>query len=78
MKNYILDTTVLLHDPNSLLNFDDNEVLIPIEVIEEIDPFKRESTERGRNARTVSPSLDEIRKKGRLSDGVKLENGGRL
>ena len=54
MKNYILDTNVLLHDPNSLLNFADNHVLVPIEVIEEIDRFKRESTELGRNARTVS------------------------
>ena len=53
MKNYILDTNVLLHDPNSLLNFADNNVLVPIEVIEEIDRFKRESTELGRNARTV-------------------------
>jgi PhoH-like ATPase len=78
VKNYILDTNVLLHDPNSLLNFEDNEVLIPIEVIEEIDQFKRESTERGRNARTVSRSLDEIRQRGRLCDGVKLDNGGRL
>ena len=51
MKNYILDTNVLLHDPNSLLNFADNNVLIPIEVIEEIDRFKRESSELGQNAR---------------------------
>ena len=78
MKNYILDTNVLLHDPNSLLNFEDNDVLIPIEVIEEIDQFKRESTERGKNARTVSRSLDDIRQRGRLSEGVKLDNGGRL
>ena len=53
-KNYILDTNVLLHDPNSLLNFEDNHVLLPIEVIEEIDRFKRESTELGQNARFVS------------------------
>ena len=53
-KNYILDTNVLLHDPNSLLNFDEHNVLLPIEVIEEIDRFKRESTELGQNARTVS------------------------
>ena len=46
-KNYILDTNVLLHDPNSLLKFEDNNVLLPIEVIEEIDRFKRESTELG-------------------------------
>ena len=60
-KNYILDTNVLLHDPNSLLNFDDNNVLIPIEVIEEIDRFKREATERGQNARTFSRTLDGLR-----------------
>lgn len=78
MKNYILDTNVLLHDPNSLLNFDDNNVLIPIEVIEEIDRFKREATERGQNARTVSRTLDGLRNQGRLSEGVTLSNGGRL
>ncbi len=78
MKNYILDTNVLLHDPNSLLSFADNSVLIPIEVIEEIDRFKRESTELGQNARTVSRMLDGFRGKGRLSEGVKLPNDGRL
>lgn len=78
MKNYILDTNVLLHDPNSILNFEDNHVLIPIEVIEEIDRFKRDSTERGQNARAVSRMLDRLRGSGSLSEGVKLENGGRL
>lgn len=78
MKNYILDTNVLLHDPNSLLNFQENIVLIPIEVIEEIDRFKRESTELGQNARTVSRMLDTLRGQGRLSEGVKLSNGGQL
>ena len=78
MKNYILDTNVLLHDPNSLLSFTDNNVLIPIEVIEEIDRFKRESTELGQNARTVSRMLDGFRGEGRLSEGVKLPNGGKL
>ena len=78
MKNYILDTNVLLHDPNSLFNFEDNHVLIPIEVIEEIDRFKRESTELGQNARTVSRMLDGFRGEGSLSEGVKLPNGGKL
>jgi PhoH-like ATPase len=78
VKNYVLDTNVLLHDPNSLLSFEDNNVLIPIEVIEEIDRFKRESTELGQNARTVSRSLDSLRTKGSLSEGVELENGGCL
>jgi PhoH-like ATPase len=78
VKNYILDTNVLLHDPNSLLNFQENNVLLPIEVIEEIDRFKRESTELGQNARTVSRMLDGFRGEGSLSAGVKLPNGGKL
>jgi PhoH-like ATPase len=77
-KNYILDTNVLLHDPNSLLSFQDNTVLLPIEVIEEIDRFKREATELGQNARCVSRTLDGLRGAGRLSEGVDLPNGGRL
>jgi PhoH-like ATPase len=77
-KNYILDTNVLLHDPNSLLKFDDNNVLLPIEVIEEIDRFKRESSELGQNARMVSRMLDGLRGSGQLSEGVPLPNGGHL
>jgi len=78
MKNYIIDANVLLHDPNSLLSFAANSVLIPIEVIEEIDRFKRESTELGQNARNVSRMLDGFRGEGRLSEGVRLPNGGKL
>ncbi|MFO1488127.1 MAG: PhoH family protein [Verrucomicrobiota bacterium] len=78
MKNYILDTNVLLHDPDSLLNFEENSVLLPIEVIEEIDRFKRESSELGQNARAVSRMLDSFRGTGSLSEGVKLPNGGKL
>jgi PhoH-like ATPase len=78
VKNYILDTNVLLHDPNSILAFKGNNVLIPIEVIEEIDRFKRESSELGQNARTVSRMLDGFRAKGHLNKGVKLDNGGTL
>ena len=78
IKNYILDTNVLLHDPHSLLSFQDNSVLVPIEVIEEIDRFKRESSDRGQNARAVSRLLDALRGQGRLSEGVPLSTGGRL
>lgn len=78
MKNYILDTNVLLHDPDSLLNFEEHNVLLPIEVIEEIDRFKRESSELGQNARAVSRMLDSFRGDGSLSQGVKLPNGGKL
>ncbi|MFM7553928.1 MAG: PIN domain-containing protein, partial [Verrucomicrobiota bacterium] len=78
IKNYVLDTNVLLHDPNALLNFQDNQVLIPIEVLEEVDKFKRETSERGQNARTVSRRLDALRLQGNLNKGVALATGGRL
>jgi len=77
-KSFILDTNVLLHDPRALFAFADNAVVIPIYVIEEVDNFKRELTELGRNARQVSRFLDELRVHGKLSDGVPLENGGSL
>jgi len=78
-KNYVLDTNVLLHDPRSVLRFEDNNVFIPIYVIEEVDKFKHEGTERGRNAREILRILDGLRaSKGTLSSGVPLESGGTL
>lgn len=53
VKNYVLDTNVLLHDPHSVYRFADNHVWIPIDVLTELDKFKNEQTERGANARTV-------------------------
>src|SRR6185295_18842480 len=50
-KLFILDTNVRLHDPQAIFKFEDNELIIPIYVMEEIDRFKRDSSERGRNAR---------------------------
>ncbi len=78
MKNFILDTNVLIHDPTSIYQFDEHAVIIPLKVLEEIDRFKRELSERGRNARAVSRMLDKLRKKGRLSDGVRLDSGGSI
>src|SRR5215472_1461665 len=79
MKHFVLDTNVLIHDPRALLSFADNEVVVPIFVIEEIDNFKKEASERGRNAREVARLLDGLRADGaRLSDGTPLPNGGRL
>ncbi len=77
-KNYVLDTNVLLHDPHAILKFEDNDLIIPIYVLEEIDTFKREATERGRNARTVTRLLDTQRALGSLSAGVKIGEGGTL
>jgi PhoH-like ATPase len=71
-KNFILDTNVLLHDPRSIFGFGDNNVVVPIVVIEEIDNFKRDLSSLGRNARQVSRYLDEFRLLGKLGDGVSL------
>jgi PhoH-like ATPase len=77
-KVFVLDTNVLLHDPRAIFSFEDNDVVIPIVVIEELDKFKKGIDEIGRNARQVSRILDEYRQKGKLSQGVKLEGGGDL
>ncbi|HBL16163.1 MAG: hypothetical protein A2X36_04140 [Elusimicrobia bacterium GWA2_69_24] len=78
MKTFVLDTNVVLHDPESIFAFEGARVVIPLPVIEELDTFKRSNDERGRAARLVARTLDELRKKGRLSDGVPLEHGGTL
>jgi PhoH-like ATPase len=77
-KVFVLDTNVLLHDPNSIHHFQEHDVVIPIVVIEEVDHFKKDQTEVGRNARSVSRMLDKLRASGTLSRGVPLEGGGTL
>jgi PhoH-like ATPase len=77
-KTYVLDTNVLLHNPEAIFAFEDNEVVIPLAVIEEIDNQKKRQDEIGRNARVVSQKLDEMRALGRLAEGVPLPRGGRL
>lgn len=77
-KTFVLDTNVLLHDPNALFSFVDNNVVVPIYVVEEIDGFKKDLSELGRNARQVSRSLDGLREDGSLSKGVLLDAGGLL
>lgn len=71
-KVFVVDTNILLSDPNSIMKFDDNDVVIPISVIEEVDTFKKELSETGRNAREVSRILDKLRQRGTLSSGIKL------
>ncbi len=78
-KNYVLDANVLLHDPHAVFKFEDNNVIIPIYAIEEIDKFKREQSERGRNARAIARVLDELRPKGgSLSKPIPMKAGGSL
>ena len=78
IKTYVLDTNVLIHNPRALETFEDNKVVIPLGVIEELDTFKKYEDERGRNAREVARLLDALRKTGNLQEGVALPNGGTL
>lgn len=77
-KIYVLDTNVLLQDPYSIFAFQDNEVIIPAVVLEEIDSKKRNVDEVGYNARQFSRLIDELRLKGNLHEGTMLSNGGLL
>jgi len=77
-KIFVLDTNVLLHDPNAIFSFGDAIVGIPAIVLEELDQFKKEGTDRGRNCREVTRHLDSLRQQGSLREGVPLENGGTL
>ena len=77
-KIYVLDTSVLLHDPRSIFSFEDNQVVIPAVVIEEVDGKKHNQDELGRNARMISRILDSLRQYGHLHNAIPLENGGSL
>lgn len=76
-KTFILDTNVLLHDPEAVLKFDRHEVVIPVTVLEELDKMKRLPSELGRNSRAVFRILDSLHTlgEGNLHTGVKLANG---
>ncbi len=78
LKTYVLDTNVLLHDPQALYRFEENDLVIPMTVIEEIDRFKKDLNETGRNARHFSRLIDQLRTQGDLVEGVQLETGGCL
>ena len=77
-KIYLLDTSVLLHSPEALFAFRDNDVVLPLVVLDELDNFKKGSTELNRNARWVISQLDELRSQGPVNQGVKLGEGGTL
>ncbi|MFA9480352.1 PhoH family protein [Phycisphaerales bacterium AB-hyl4] len=79
LKYFVLDTNVLLHNPVSLYMFKEHEVIIPFAVLEELDKFKKQSDDVGRNAREVIRQLDTLRSKGHLAEGVTWnEAGGKI
>ena len=78
MSTFVLDTNVLLYDPSSIFKFGQANVYIPLVVVEELDRFKKDQNENGRNARYFSRIIDDLRQKGSVAQGIKLEQGGTL
>ncbi len=77
-RTFLLDTNVLIHDADSLLAFEDNNLVLTVDVLEELDRFKRGNDEKGRNARRVIRTIDSRRDGSPLSKGVPLPGGGKL
>jgi PhoH-like ATPase len=78
VKTFVIDTNVFIHRPEAILSFRDNEIVIPLWVLEELDNLKKDRDERGRNARETIRLLDELSRHGDLREGVRLENGSTL
>jgi len=74
-KNYVLDTSVYLTDPDALFKFDNHDIFIPLKVLEEIDKHKKRQDSVGINARKIIRTLDELRAKGNLQKGARLGKG---
>lgn len=78
IKNFILDTNVLVHDPYCISNFQENNIIIPIMVVEELDSLKKREGMLGFHARSAAKEINKLRKYGSLSEGVSLPGGGML
>ena len=74
-KNYLLDTSVYLTDGDSIFQFDNNDIFVPLKVLEEIDKHKKRQDSVGANARRIIRILDELRNNGDLQKGVRLGKG---
>ena len=77
-KTYILDTNVLIQAPYALQSFEDNHLVLPLAVLEELDGLKNAEGERGANARQAIRYLESLRTAGNLLEGVSLPGGGTL
>lgn len=77
-KIYVIDTNVLIQSPEAIVNFEDNSVVIPLVVVEELDGLKKSDGEKGANARAAVRLLESYRNEGDLLKGIKLENGGSI
>ena len=77
-KTYVIDTNVLIQNPDAIHCFEDNNLILPLVVVEELDGLKKNEGEKGSNARSAVRILESYRNKGDLLKGVKLEQGGTL
>ena len=77
-KTFILDTNIFISDPDCLEAFDDNEIIIPTIVIEELDNNKSSLGDKGYNVRKALRNIEKLRLMGSLRDGILLENGGSI
>jgi PhoH-like ATPase len=74
-RNYVLDTSVLLTDANAILKFNNNDIFLPLKVLEEVDGHKKRQDSVGSNARQFIRLMDELRGKGSLQKGVRISKG---
>ena len=77
-KIYVIDTNVLIQSPDAIENFEDNAVVIPLVVVEELDGLKKADGDKGANARAAVRLLEKYRNEGNLLEGIKLESGGSI
>ncbi len=78
IKNYVIDTNVMIHDPNFLHSFEDNNIIIPILAIEELDNLKTREGSVGFSARKVAKELQVLMQQGDIQKGIPLDTGGTL
>lgn len=78
IKSYVIDTNILIQAPYACQCFEENRVILPLVVLEELDGLKKAEGEKGANARRAIRFLEKLRMKGDLLKGVELENGGFL
>lgn len=78
VKIYVLDTNVLIQAPHAVECFEDNQVILPMVVLEELDRLKKAEGDRGSNARQAVRILEQFRQKGNLLSGIEMEGGGTL
>ena len=74
-KTYVIDTSVFLTDFNSIYKFENNDIVIPLKVLEEVDKHKKRQDSVGLNARNFIRILDSLREKGSLEKGVRIDKG---